>query len=200
MVDSNLTEDELRLFQQNMSSVTPLKQQYRSYREDGISPSKTNHKKQIRPLVQINQLDFSTLDTIDTPDITTDYVSQKAESTFYRFHVYRKQIKQLKQGGKIIQDTLDLHGLYQKDALEALQVFLSHCHDQQLSYVQIIHGKGNRSKDNIPVLKRLTLNWLQSQKSVTAYCPASISEGGSGATNVLIKAARIIKRNNQATL
>ena len=54
--------------------------------------------------------------------------------------------------------------------------------------VRVIHGKGWRSQNNEPVLKRKVAAWLRQRAEVLAYCEARPAEGGSGAVVVLLQA------------
>ena len=55
--------------------------------------------------------------------------------------------------------------------------------------VRVVHGKGHRSPNREPVLKRKMAHWLQQKNEVLAYCEAPPVDGGSGATVILLKAA-----------
>ena len=54
----------------------------------------------------------------------------------------------------------------------------------------IVHGKGTRSQDRIPVLKRMVPRWLSTKRlssCVVAYTSAAPTDGGVGATYVLLR-------------
>jgi DNA-nicking Smr family endonuclease len=53
--------------------------------------------------------------------------------------------------------------------------------------VRIVHGKGLRSKNREPVLKRKVAGWLMQREEILAYCQARQADGGSGAVVVLLK-------------
>ena len=82
---------------------------------------------------------------------------------------------------------LDLHGLTQDEAWESLEQFFRKSRARGFEKVLLIHGKGNHSK-NEGILKELCRKFIE-------YCPFagasgrnSASNGGSGATWVLLKA------------
>ena len=50
----------------------------------------------------------------------------------------------------------------------------------------IIHGKGQGSKDQQPILKQKTNQWLRQRDEVLAFCSAPRWNGGTGATYVLL--------------
>jgi DNA-nicking Smr family endonuclease len=54
--------------------------------------------------------------------------------------------------------------------------------------VRVIHGKGRRSPNGEPVLKRRVIGWLAQRGDVLAFCEARPEHGGSGAMVVLLKA------------
>jgi DNA-nicking Smr family endonuclease len=59
-----------------------------------------------------------------------------------------------------------------------------------LRCVRIVHGKGLRSPNQEPVLKKKIAGWLAQRDEVLAYCQAPQADGGSGAVLVLLRAAR----------
>lgn len=95
-------------------------------------------------------------------------------------------LKKLKQGYFDIDAEMDLHGLTSYDAKRQLLVFLHHCVENGCRCVHIIHGKGYRSFNNMPVLKNNLNLWLRQHKDVQAFCSASAKDGGTGAVLVLL--------------
>ena len=54
----------------------------------------------------------------------------------------------------------------------------------------IVHGRGNHSKDQIPVLKQAVRSWLergQISRVVLAFTTARPHDGGAGAMYVLLR-------------
>jgi DNA-nicking Smr family endonuclease len=92
-----------------------------------------------------------------------------------------------RRGHWAIQDAIDLHGLTSPEARTLLAEFLASCVRRGLRCVRIIHGKGLRSKNREPVLKRKVAHWLMQRDEVLAYCQARRTEGGGGAVVVLLK-------------
>ena len=81
---------------------------------------------------------------------------------------------------------LDLHGLTQDEAWEAMEIFFERCRTMGHEKIVLIHGKGNHS-ENDGVLRELCRRYIE-------HCPIagesgrnSGSMGGSGATWVLLK-------------
>ncbi len=99
-------------------------------------------------------------------------------------HVMRR----LRRGHWTVQEVLDLHGLTSDEARLAVAEFLAHCKRNGLKCVRMIHGKGLRSPNREPVLKRKLAGWLMQREEVLAFCQARRTEGGGGAVVVLLKA------------
>jgi DNA-nicking Smr family endonuclease len=102
----------------------------------------------------------------------------------------RPLIKKLRRGGFSIQAELDLHGLTQREALAELEAFLKECRFRQFRCIRIVHGKGRRSRNKVPVLKKMVPKWLSSKRLaryVVAFASAPPSDGGVGATFVLLR-------------
>ena len=58
---------------------------------------------------------------------------------------------------------------------------------EDLAELRIIHGKGLRSRNRMPVLKRKLGHWLMVRDEVLAFCEARPTDGGSGAVVVLLR-------------
>jgi DNA-nicking Smr family endonuclease len=96
-------------------------------------------------------------------------------------------LRRLRRGHWVTQDELDLHGLTVAEARPALAEFLNRSVRRGLRCVRIIHGKGLRSKNREPVLKRKLAGWLIQRAEVLAFCQAPRADGGSGAVVVLLR-------------
>jgi DNA-nicking Smr family endonuclease len=84
---------------------------------------------------------------------------------------------------------LDLHGLTASQAAPALARFITDCLAAGCERVRIIHGKGGRSADALPVLKPLVIESLKGHPAVLALRSAGSRDGGSGAVRVLLRRA-----------
>lgn len=96
--------------------------------------------------------------------------------------------RRLHQGDFAVQDSIDLHGMTMGEAEEALTLFFRDAVKKRLSCIKVIHGRGLRSP-NGPVLKGAFRKLLHGpfSKWVLAYATAKDSDGGLGATYVIIK-------------
>lgn len=103
----------------------------------------------------------------------------------------RKDIaKRLHQGDFSVQDYIDLHGMILREAEEALFLFFKEAIKKGLFCIKVIHGRGLRSPGG-PVLKEALQKWLQGsfRKWVLAYSTAKDSDGGLGATYIILKSS-----------
>jgi DNA-nicking Smr family endonuclease len=102
----------------------------------------------------------------------------------------RNLMRSLRRGDFSIQGKLDLHGMTQVQAKEAVERFLTESRRAGRRCVLIIHGKGLNSQEQIPVLKQQLKVWLSQKRVgtlVLAYCTARPQDGGAGAVYVLLR-------------
>ena len=112
------------------------------------------------------------------------------EAAFLRPGMTPTVLRDLRRGRWVVQNHLDLHGMYRDEARQQVAVFLAECLIRNQRCVRIVHGKGHGSPGRIPVLKRLVLGWLTQRQEVLAYCQARTVEGGAGAVLVLLQGSR----------
>lgn len=84
------------------------------------------------------------------------------------------------------QAELDLHGLHEVEARQALQAFIDRCVAQGLEKVSIIHGKGNHSREE-QVLVHVVREELEHNPHAGEFGFADGRHGGRGATWVRIR-------------
>ena len=109
------------------------------------------------------------------------------ELNFLRPGLATTTLRKLRRGHWLIQRELDLHGLTVAEARPALITLLNDCLHDGVRCLRIIHGKGLRSKNREPVLKRKVASWLMQRDEILAFCQAHHTEGGGGAVIVLLK-------------
>ena len=171
--------DEAELFRASMSGVTPLP-----------SHGRAQHARPLPQPVPAQRLrdDRQTLKESLSHQHPWDAGAESGEELCYLRHGVGTQVlRKLRRGHWVIQDELDLHGLTVEDAHALLVVFLNQCVRRGLRCVRVIHGKGLRSKNREPVLKRKVAGWLMRRDEILAYCQARQADGGSGAVIVLLK-------------
>jgi DNA-nicking Smr family endonuclease len=110
------------------------------------------------------------------------------ELIFLRDGLSNMVLRKLRRGHWATQEQLDLHGLRSEEARHYLVAFLNEALTKGWRCVRIVHGKGLRSENREPVLKRKVGNWLAQRDEVLAFVQARPEDGGSGAVVVLLKA------------
>jgi DNA-nicking Smr family endonuclease len=102
----------------------------------------------------------------------------------------RNLMRSLRRGDFALQGRLDLHGMTQAQAKEAVDRFLSDSRRAGRRCVLIVHGRGLNSPDQIPVLKQQLKVWLSQKRlgsMVLAFATARPQDGGAGAVYVLLR-------------
>lgn len=82
--------------------------------------------------------------------------------------------------------SLDLHGMNAREAEAALASFFYAAESGGCRKVMIVHGKGLHSASE-PVLERVVKRWLEKRASAGRSGHADATNGGKGATWVLLK-------------
>ena len=175
-----LPPDEAELFRASVSDVTPLP-----------PLGKVEHDRP-RPRPVPEQRLRDDRDALD--DSLSDSIPWDAgietgdELSYARNGIGQQTLRKLRHGHWVVQDELDLHGLTSTEARQLLVEFLNYCLRRGVRCVRIIHGKGLRSKNREPVLKRKVAHWLMQRQETLAFCQARRADGGGGAVVVLLKA------------
>ena len=114
--------------------------------------------------------------------------------------IERRLKRDLSRGRAAIDGALDLHGLTQAEAHQALRGFLRHSQAQGARFVIIVTGKGGATDEwsgwpnERGVLKRLTPQWLREsdlRSVVLGFEEAGRAHGGSGALYVRLRRAQV---------
>lgn len=113
-------------------------------------------------------------------------VESGEELRYRRDGVPESVLRRLRQGLYAITDEIDLHGMTQDEARQALGGFLAEAVLQRRRCVRVIHGKGRGSGQRGPVLKSAVNRWLRNHGDVRAFCSARRNDGGTGAAYVLL--------------
>jgi DNA-nicking Smr family endonuclease len=102
----------------------------------------------------------------------------------------RNLLRALRRGDFFLQGKLDLHGMTQGEARDAVEKFLSESRRSRRRCVLIVHGRGLNSQDQVPVLKAQLKGWLSQKRigqMVLAFATARPQDGGAGALYVLLR-------------
>jgi DNA-nicking Smr family endonuclease len=105
--------------------------------------------------------------------------------------VSHAQVAELRSGKVRAEATLDLHGMTIEPALAQLRQFLVESRRLARRCVLVVHGKGTHSEHGAP-LREAVLQQLLGPLSglVHALASAAPSDGGSGATYVMLRGGR----------
>lgn len=175
MKDPNRPAD-LTLFEEAVADVAPL-------HHEGAEPYR--QRRPPRPLPQPKLKDRDPPDALSEAEVETGELL-----LFARPGVQRRLVQDLQRGHIPVDLELDLHGLTSAFAEELLDQFLADCRRKRARCVRIIHGKGTRSADQQPVLKRKVNYWLRLREEVLAFSSATHRDGGSGAVYALLRNPR----------
>ena len=170
-------DDDNALFREAMGDVTPLKPYNRITRE----PAPKQRIKR-RPVQD---------DSFDLPERFGEAMFEEECPDYLSFEraggAQKSVLKKLRTGKLPIDDVLDLHGMTIASAKAALAEFLSQAGKSNWRFIRIIHGKGNNSRNGVPVIKGKLNQWLRQRDEVLAFCSAQPKDGGTGAVYVLLK-------------
>jgi DNA-nicking Smr family endonuclease len=166
-------------FREAMRDVVPLASQARvEHQRPRPAPIPEQRLRDERAALQ------ESLITRPDPDAGT---ATGEELIYVRAGIPKTVLRNLRRGQWVIRDDLDLHGLTSPEARIATASFLAVCVQRGVRCVRIVHGKGLRSRNREPVLKRKVGYWLMQRDEVLAFCEALPADGGSGAVVVLLR-------------
>jgi DNA-nicking Smr family endonuclease len=106
--------------------------------------------------------------------------------------VDRRSNQRLRRGQTEIDGKIDLHGMTQTEAFQALMGFLEHSRRIGRRCVLVITGKGLRESGEIGVLRRQVPKWLNdnARHMIQGFDYAHRRHGGEGALYVLLRKPR----------
>lgn len=178
--------DEATLFLREMADVAPLKKPTKRLAADPPNPKTFK-----RPLFPDE--DLMVLESL------TDLVSGRAEFDLTYSDEYvegrlkglpAKCWEELKLGRVQYEDYIDLHGLTLTQAEAAIVDFVLRSVSLRRRCLLLVHGRGNRSVNGVPVLKH-NLEYLllrrPIKRHILAFTTALPIDGGLGASYVLLR-------------
>jgi DNA-nicking Smr family endonuclease len=169
----------LDLLREALRDVTPIK-----------APERVQHPKRPVEPVPFQRLRAAReilAESLSEPSALDDGLESGAELGFLRPGISHQTLRRLRRGHWAVQGELDLHGFTVPAAREALVLFLQRCVRERWRCVRIIHGRGLRSKNGVPVLKGKVAGWLGQRDEILAYCQARPADGGAGTVMVLLR-------------
>ncbi|MDQ7004621.1 MAG: Smr/MutS family protein [Ghiorsea sp.] len=169
-----MNEDDL--FRQMMGDkVQPIQ------KESRVQPQRVNKKHAI-----LNRLENKAFHTTASQHHARLSVQRIGDDELKADGVSTKDVKKLAQMN--IKLALDLHGLTQAEAEQAMQQFISQAIYESERYLCIIHGQGRHSKEGKSVLKHFTYQWLKHGTFSSYILIATTSkQSGGGACNILLR-------------
>ena len=191
-VRAKLSESDLELFNKVVADVKPLKSQDKSFinRKNSINKMDKLEKiniisREIRPIKHVTS-------TPKGPIVIGDHSPGRAPG------IDRKTSLKLKKGKVEIDYKLDLHGLTQIEAKQALERAILGAWKNKLRLILVITGKGLRQsksndlndKEATGILRRIVPRWLKEaplSNFVLAFASAQQIHGGTGALYVLLR-------------
>lgn len=180
---SSISDDERQSFLDEVADVRPLISEKRVETVKNKPSTKPKHNQYSESEESTDENMLS--DPVDLRDAAVDDVL-----FFARAGIQQKVQKKLRRGELPFEEELDLHGYTVNEAKTAIQDFLYECKRQNIRYIRIIHGKGYRSDQKIPVLKTHVAYWLPQLSDVLAFSSAQARDGGTGAIYVILKSSR----------
>jgi DNA-nicking Smr family endonuclease len=173
-----LNEEEIALFRETVGNVEPVAVQHIIDKPTQTKRSTSPQKNQFSEYLN-NQLSdgFALNEPIEQGD-TLSYLKPSNAPILLR---------KLKRGQFSVASTLDLHGMTIDEARNHISQFFNKQRQEVRCCVRIVHGKGNRSIGQIPILKRMINHWLPQRDDVIAFCSTPAHDGGTGAVYVLLQ-------------
>jgi DNA-nicking Smr family endonuclease len=112
--------------------------------------------------------------------------SADAQDSYFNSGLQVKLQRKIRAGAIRPEDSIDLHGYRQAEALLELEAFMSRAIQRRYRMILIVHGQGYRSASEA-VLKPMVQRWLSAQAQVLAWCPAQPGDGAAGACYVYLR-------------
>lgn len=166
-----------QLFRQAVEGVTPLKSPKRAASEPP--------RKAVKIIPPEDREDFEQ-SICDEPGTLQSNRHGEPVTSHRKNGVRLKTMQKLKRGHFKPADQFDLHNMDLQTARAELLKFITVARKRGFGSIRIIHGKGLRSKEG-PRLKQMTRSILTDHPQVLAYTACKPSDGGDGATDVLLK-------------
>jgi DNA-nicking Smr family endonuclease len=164
------------LFLASIGKVTPIKSDKHS-----VAPSQKP-----KPYPRKKTLQFA--DKLTLAQTEAVHALHAEDTISYTASGLQKNVlKKMRRGHYGLDAEHDLHGLTSAEAKRELVKFLHFCEQDGCRCVRIIHGKGYRSENNLPVLKNDLNVWLRQHQEVQAFCSTAQKDGGAGAVFVLLR-------------
>lgn len=191
-----MSDDELELFRKEVADIQPL---VAPARVDQLTSGRSVTPGQLYSR-EAAQRSTSELDVSRLPTVFVEPVRPEAVISFQREGIQNGVIRRLQRGAYDIEAMLDLHGLTVEQARLEVHRFIQDCMRCDVRLGLISHGKGQRNKTQIPLLKSFLARWLPMFPEVMAYHSAQKWHGGAGAVYVLLRKSEKAKTETRERL
>jgi DNA-nicking Smr family endonuclease len=181
MSKRRLSSDERSLWTHVTRSIAPLSKR-RAAKADDVEPAATTAKSKARPKTSSGPL------PVPTPVLPRPAVRHEPAPAL----LGRRARRRLARGAEAIDGRLDLHGMTQARAHDALLGFLRAACREGAKVVLVITGKGDPYGER-GVLKRQVPMWLrlpEFRELVAGFETAGTGHGGEGALYVRVRRAK----------
>jgi DNA-nicking Smr family endonuclease len=175
--------DDMDLFLLAMSGVERLGvEQDKSSKDKAALPVKTV----VRKIEESEQQAF--LEAISGLKLDVKFHDESPDEPVQTKPASGSRMKQLRRGTIRIDYELDLHGLSEDEALDALGSFVKGAYRREQKAVLVITGRGNHSPAE-PVLKGAVDKWLRAngKEMVVEFLAAPREMGGDGALVIFLR-------------
>jgi DNA-nicking Smr family endonuclease len=186
--EPQLSDDDLRLFEQAMFGVKPLSEQQRRQRATPVTDAplapRRSRAASDDALARADLADLVQKHDRFTVDEVGETVAGLAPG------IDRKLLQRLRAGEYPVQAELDLHHRSRAEAAMEVERFLGRARAEGHRCVLVIHGRGLNSGPEGPVLLAATRDWLTQgplRRHVLAFTSAPPAQGGSGAVLILLR-------------
>jgi DNA-nicking Smr family endonuclease len=188
-------DDDARAFEEAMRGAAPLpeserRRRFRSFSAERASPAPAPSSPPRRAPARDAEDDAALADLVGTSagfevESAGETVAGRASGIDARI------LRRLRAGEYPVDATLDLHGRARDEATRALERFVQTARAAGHRCLLVIHGRGNHSDGEGPVLRPVVWDWLAgtraSRAAVMAFASAPPAQGGAGATLVLLR-------------
>jgi DNA-nicking Smr family endonuclease len=186
-----LTEDEERLWAAVARSVRPLRAKP-NLKPSAVPPAKTAPSKPQSARPNLTKANAAKPSVVRHAEHAPQPAAHKAKPPSPASTLARRERQQLARGKAEIGGRIDLHGMTQAQAHDALLRFLHRAQAEGARFVLVITGKGGPGGDR-GVLRRQVPLWLalpDMRTCVLGFDVAHVGHGGEGALYVRLRKAR----------
>ncbi len=178
-------------FEAMIGDVTPLKRDSRA--DPGKKPPASTDTRQARRAAA----EESTSERNFLSDDFVDLLPPIDPMAFRRDGIQQGVADKLKHGGYPVQAQLHLLRRPLAECRRMLFAFMEDAWAHDLRSVLIVHGRGREIDSPANVLRSYLAKWLAQFEQVQAYVSAQPSDGGLGATWVMLRKSARAKTNNR---